>query len=130
MDLTQLGLFNGIASKMSWLVQRQGVIAENVANADTPGYAPSDLVPFSFKSTLKKLLPATTDAGHISLVSSDSGDSKVAAERKGFEVKLDGNGVSREHQIMRGAQTAIDYQMTTNLYQKTVGLIKTAIGAQ
>ena len=123
MDLTQLGLIDGIASKMSWLVQRQSVIAQNIANADTPDYESKDLAPFSFKNTLKKLLPVKTDAIHISLVFTGS-DTKVAAQRIEYEVKPDGNGVSREHQIMRGAQTAADYQLVTNIYQKTVGLIQ------
>jgi flagellar basal-body rod protein FlgB len=118
---------DGIASKMNWLVQRQSVIAENIANADTPDYRAKDLAPFSFKNTLKKLMPAKTDSNHLSLVSSGS-DTREAAERTGFEVKPDGNGVSREHQITKASSTASDYQLAANIYQKTLTLIKTAIG--
>jgi flagellar basal-body rod protein FlgB len=127
MDLSQLGLMNGITSKMSWLVQRQSLIAENVSNADTPDYRAKDLVPFSFKNTLKKLMPTKTDSNHISLVS--TGDTKEALDRGEFEIKPDGNGVSREHQSMKGAQTAADYQLVTNIYQKTVGLLKMAVSS-
>ncbi len=129
MDLTQLGLMNGIASKMSWLIQRQGVIAENISNADTPDYRAKDVVPFSFKNTLKKMMPVTTNAAHLSTVSLGGGaDAKETVERTGFEVKPDGNIVSREHEIMKASDTASDYQLVTNIYQKTVSMIKTAIG--
>jgi flagellar basal-body rod protein FlgB len=130
MDLTQLGLMNGIASKMSWLVQRQGVIAENISNADTPGYLAKDISPFNFKNTMKRLMPTTTSSAHLSPVSlGGADDAQEAAERTGFEVKPDGNIVSREHEIMKASSTASDYQLVTNIYQKTVGMIKTAIGA-
>jgi flagellar basal-body rod protein FlgB len=34
------------ARQASWLLARQNLVAENVANANTPGYRISDLKPF------------------------------------------------------------------------------------
>ena len=45
-------LFAMLKSRMGYLSQRQKVIAQNVANADTPGYRPSDLKPYSFQASL------------------------------------------------------------------------------
>ena len=39
----QSGLLGLIAKRMEWLGHRQTLIAENVANADTPQYTPRDL---------------------------------------------------------------------------------------
>ena len=39
MDLGDIPLFAMLKSRLGYLSDRQRVIAENVANADTPGYA-------------------------------------------------------------------------------------------
>ena len=48
MDLNSIPLFKMISRRMTWLNQRQKVLAQNIANADTPGYRPQDLVPVDF----------------------------------------------------------------------------------
>ena len=48
MDLQNLTLFQMSEEKMRWLAQRQSVLSENIANANTPDYMPSDLKPLKF----------------------------------------------------------------------------------
>ena len=43
MDLNKLDVFRLTNSKMGWLSERQTVLAQNIANADTPGYKAKDL---------------------------------------------------------------------------------------
>ena len=43
MNLPDIPLFAMLRERMSWLNQRQGVLSQNVANADTPGYGARDL---------------------------------------------------------------------------------------
>ena len=50
MDLTQIPLFEMLTRRMSWLNERQKVLAQNIANADTPHYVPRDLEPLDFES--------------------------------------------------------------------------------
>ena len=50
MDQTQIGLFDLAERRLSWADRRQGLLAQNIANANTPGYRPHDLR--SFASTL------------------------------------------------------------------------------
>ena len=50
MDITEIPLFAMLKSRMGYLTERQRVIAQNVANADTPNYLPQDLKPYSFQS--------------------------------------------------------------------------------
>ena len=57
MDLKKLPLFDLLARRMSWLAQRQEVLAQNIANANTPDYAPQDLKPMSFGEEMKRLAP-------------------------------------------------------------------------
>ena len=50
MELTSLPMFALIRQRMNWLNQRQEVIAQNVANANTPDYPSQDLKPAKFRS--------------------------------------------------------------------------------
>ena len=130
MDLSQIGLFNGLVSKMDWLTQRQGVIARNIANSDTPAYESLDIAPFSFKNMLKKLQPTVTNSAHMELASSTSGGAakEGSALRSAYEVKPDGNAVSTEQEMKKAADTAADYQLATNIYKKSVSLVELALG--
>ena len=127
MDLGSFDLFKGIAAKIAWLTQRQGVIAQNIANADTPNYQAKDLAPIDFKNTLAmKLAPTRTSALHLASTHG-SGAARESAEQKPYEVTPSGNSVSIEEQMQKASTTGIDFQMITTLYQKNIGLIKTAL---
>jgi flagellar basal-body rod protein FlgB len=130
MDLSNLDLFKAIGRKMGWLTQRENVIAQNIANADTPGFRALDIAPLSFKETLgAKLQPTTTSAMHlVSAASGKSGDSKVNAEKKPWEITPSNNGVVLEEQMMKSANTASDYSLMLNLYKKNVTMLRTALG--
>ena len=45
-------LFGMLKSRLGYLADRQKVVAQNVANASTPGYAPRDLKAYSFQASL------------------------------------------------------------------------------
>jgi flagellar basal-body rod protein FlgB len=128
MDLTQIPLFAAMAKRLQWLSARQSVIAENVANANTPGYHSADLKPQDFGKLLGasagKLQLATTDPRHIAAAagvqSAESADpaAKVTSDKV----------VSLEEQMMKVSQNTSDFTFTTGLYQKQIALIKDAIG--
>jgi flagellar basal-body rod protein FlgB len=42
-----------ISRRMDWLSQRQTVLSQNVANADTPNYQPRDLKTLDFRAELR-----------------------------------------------------------------------------
>lgn len=131
MDLSQLGLFRLMAGKMDYLTQRQSVLAQNVANADTPDYRPNDLKPFDFRTALAEtttLSPRLTHTSHLSGTLRDQGPAKVEPVRRPYETKPDGNAVVLEEQMVKVADTAMDYETMLNLYRKNVGLIRTALG--
>ena len=46
MGIMQLSMFSLLTDKMRWHQTRQGVLAENVANAETPGFQAHELKPF------------------------------------------------------------------------------------
>src|SRR4051812_28496407 len=70
MDLSGIPLFSVLQSKLGYLSEREKVIAQNVANASTPGFTPNDLKPFDKQPGMDpranaRVLaqPARTDAG-------------------------------------------------------------------
>lgn len=131
MDLSKLPLVNLLTRRMAWLTQRQEVLSQNVANADTPGFRPSDMVPMNFGQALQAsgggLMPVSTNPMHIGAPMQDNGAFAVQLDRD-VEMSPDKNGVDIEAQMVKMAQTQADFQLISSLYRKQVGLIKTALG--
>ena len=129
MPVTDLPLFSMLKTRMYWLNERQKVLAENVANADTPGFRGRDLKQLDLHEALRstgEVTLATTAPGHIG---GSSGTSQFPMDnRGGFETTPRGNAVVLEDEMMKVAQTQMDYQAATALYSRSLGLIKTALG--
>ncbi|WP_207459439.1 flagellar basal body rod protein FlgB [Azospirillum sp. SYSU D00513] len=130
MDLGNLGLFKLMSRKMGWLTQRQEVLSQNIANADTPEFKGRDLKPFSFRDALsdgRRIQPAATNVAHLQGTRGPGGMDKEQRVRNPYETAPDGNNVVLEEQMLKVSQTTMDYQTITNLYKKQVNMIRTAI---
>ncbi|HKT16574.1 MAG TPA: flagellar basal body protein [Stellaceae bacterium] len=133
MDLRSIPLFEAMARRMSWLSDRQTVLAENVANANTPGYDEKDLKEPDFKALLGS---ASSSVASVRLIATEPGHftTSPGGGLPGTTVTtedrtLNGNGVSIEAQMMKVSENAADYALTTTLYQQNIALLKTAIGS-
>lgn len=130
--LEDLQLFSMTQKTMDWLARRQSVLAENVANANTPGYRSKDLKPLSFKDTLTQ--PATavqatvTNPVHVAATIEKPLANDTAKDRRPEESKPDGNTVLLEEQMEKIGQVKSRYELAASLFQKNLGMIKTAIG--
>ena len=127
-----LDLFTAMARKMAWLGQRQSVLAQNIANADTPGYRPLDLSegPFAkaLSSRVKPVRPAATHAAHLQGVPGGGGAAKADEQRRTYEVAPAGNSVVLEEQLIKVGQTQMDYRLLSNLYRKHAAMMRAALG--
>ena len=132
MDLNEIPLFRALGERMAWLTRRQEVLAQNIANADTPGYVPRDLEELDFDSLVrsgpKRLAAASTSDGHFGFASGSVGRFRDGVDKASAQVQPGGNGVVIEKELMKAAHTASDYQVATNLYKKHVNMIKTVLG--
>jgi flagellar basal-body rod protein FlgB len=131
MPVTDLPLFAVLKHRMYWLEERQRLLAENVANADTPNYRGRDLKQLDFHDVLKsseQVALAATAPGHIS--GSGMGErTRFATDgRGGFETTPRGNAVVLEDEMLKVAQNQMDHQAATALYSRGLGLLKTALG--
>jgi flagellar basal-body rod protein FlgB len=132
MSVTDLPLFSVLKTRMRWLEERQKVLAENVANADTPRYRSRDLKQLDFNAELNATMQpridlAATEPRHIGAGSGDK-TSFPQGPRGGFETKPSGNAVVLEEEMMKVAQTQLDHQTVTSLYARGLAMLKMAIG--
>lgn len=137
MDLNRIGLLKAITQRMDWLGERQRVLAENISNADTPGYKPKDLKPVSFSELVKgsgsqlSLTARITEPGHLRGLGGRQNDHwKVARSSDSYETAPNGNAVNLEQQMMNVAETQADHGLMTNLYRKQVSMLRKALGSR
>ena len=131
MDINSIPLFAAITRRMAWLTDRQTVLAENVANVNTPGYLEKDLKEPDFRGLLAGagdssiLRLAATQPGHITTKPDGEiiGTIDTTTDRT-----LNGNGVSIEAQMMKVSENASDYALTTTLYKDHISMIKMVLG--
>jgi flagellar basal-body rod protein FlgB len=130
MDLSRIPLFDAIAKRLSWLGERQSVLAQNVANADTPGYVAKDVKPPDFAKLVTgagtRLPLLRTDPQHILPVNASGAFEQAADAVK--ESAPNGNTVQLEDQMMKISSNASDHALTTSLYKKQLALLKIALG--
>ena len=133
MDITKLNFFNAVTGRMAWLQERQKVLAQNVAHADTPNYVAKDLKQPDFKTLLgqqssSRLNVRATHRSHMSASPANTiGTQRFKIEPHAMEATPTGNAVILEEEIMKVAQTTVEFNVMTNLYRKGVSLMRIAI---
>jgi len=131
MDFSKTPILTALTQKMAWLNRRQRVLAQNVANADTPNYVPRDLEQPDFKALLKtagsgRLKMLATTPGHVAGV---AGGTEFLGKRDDVKERSpNGNSVDLTEQMMKMGKTQMDYSITSNLYRKQINLIRLALG--
>jgi flagellar basal-body rod protein FlgB len=134
MAITDLPTLSALRTKMQWHQERQRVLAENIANSDTPNFRPRDLVEPTFDrnglpppgAPMGTLPMARTSASHMAAIG--GGPSFPQNRNGGFETRPAGNAVNLEEQMLKVSQNQMDYAAATTLYSRSLNLLKTAIG--
>jgi flagellar basal-body rod protein FlgB len=128
MPITDVPILSMLRQRMEWHQERQRVLAENVANADTPNYRARDLAPPDFSHEMQAALTLDrTNPLHINAQA--GGGSAFAADSGGrYQIRPRGNSVTHEDEMMKVASNQMDYEAVTSLYTRSLALIKLAIG--
>ena len=116
MAITDIPILSMLRTRLQWSQERQRVLAENVANADTPRYRARDLVPPKFEAPaagsagpLATVSLARTESGHIAGIG-QSGSAFRTERSASYEVRPTGNAVNLEQEMMKVAANQMDYQ--------------------
>ena len=133
MAINDLPVLSALRTKMQWHQERQRVLAENVANSDTPNFRPRDLVEPKFDGvgnsvggSMGSLAMMRTSGSHMG--PSGAPETFDQNRRAGFETRPAGNAVNLEDQMLKVSANQMDYAAATSLYSRSLGLLKTAIG--
>ncbi len=133
MAITDIPIFSMLRTRLQYSQERQRVLSENVANADTPNYRARDLKAPKFPApnemttaTVSSVSLARTEGGHIGAL---PGGTTFGTEAKNnYEVRPTGTAVNLEDEMMKVAANQMDYQAATALYTRSLGLLKVALG--
>ncbi|MDP3736683.1 MAG: flagellar basal body protein [Hyphomonadaceae bacterium] len=134
-DPTKMPVFSMMKARLQMLGERQKVIAENVANVSTPGFVPKDIDQDGFAATLQRMAGQASGPGRTAMVATQAGHMAppggaslgISSKRTpDSETTLDGNAVVVEEQMMKIAETRMDFETMVGLYQKSLGLLRLA----
>ncbi|MBL8555554.1 MAG: flagellar basal body rod protein FlgB [Phenylobacterium sp.] len=141
MNLADIPLFSMLRGRLGYLSERQKVIAQNVANADTARYTPEDLKPFSFDARVQQArqgqagagpggvsMMAATQAGHMSPKNERRGLGAAykTAKTPDSETTLNGNSVVLEEEMIKMGDARMQYDAAISFYQKSMNLLRMA----
>ncbi len=127
MDPTNLPLFKLAEQRLAWTDRRQEVLAQNIANLNTPNWRAKDLRPFS--QALEGVTApglARTEPGHLAGTQDTAAQSllvTLASPRQ-----PDGNAVSLDDQLTKVADTATSQEIASTLYKKYLSMFSLALG--
>ena len=124
--MSDIYLFQVASQKAQWLSARQVAVADNVANANTPGYRALDVQPFSTFLNASPIALASTNPGHITPADA-SLDSLKEIEAEPSEETMSGNTVSLEQQMINLGEVNRDFSMTANIRRAFHQLLLLAI---
>ena len=134
MDFSTIPLFSVMKTKLGYLSERQAVLAQNVANADTPGYKAMDVAEPDFAKMVgasggsQSLRMTVTDPKHMTGGGGGSGQFKMEKRNATDELNPNGNNIVIEEEMSKIGLNQMDYQKVLSMYGKMMtGMFKTAI---
>jgi flagellar basal-body rod protein FlgB len=123
---TRIALFDLADQRLSWVGRREQLLAQNVANADTPGWRARDLKPFAelLAGRAVRLAPVTASPGALPLLAATPPGSITTPGDAG----PDGNSVQLDTELAKVADSETTQSLVTGLYAKYLGMFRTALG--
>ncbi len=106
---------------------RQGAIAQNIAQADTPGYRARDFAPFeeTYRAGNRPDALFATRPGHIR--DRDVTSEPVLRELRGA-ASPNGNTVSLEAEMVRAVEARQQHDMALSIYRSVSDIVRTSLG--
>ncbi len=107
-------LFDLASQQARWLTVRQEAIATNVSNANTPGFAAGDVVPFEEVFNDSSLRMAATNPAHIGL-DPLALDQVVVKGAAAWETTHSGNSITLENEMMKAGEVNRAFSLNTSI---------------
>ncbi|MEB8387658.1 FlgB family protein [Rhodobacteraceae bacterium KMM 6894] len=107
---------------------RQAVVARNMANADTPGYAARDIAPFkeTYQGQSTGFAQRTTRPGHFG---GTTGPFPVQVREEGAApTEPNGNSVSLEMEMLKAVDIKRQHDRAIAIYKSSLTILRAASG--
>lgn len=119
-------LSDALTQRMNFLTQRQGIVAGNIANANTPKYLARDLIDSGDKGQEGSFSLAMTRAQHMNGIGQPKLQGTVTEDTR--FIQHNGNSVRLDEEMLKMTDIQLNYRMMTEIYTKQVGMQKMALG--
>ncbi len=130
MDLKNLSVFNMANQNMRFLQAKQQVIAENIANATTPGYLARAIEKPNFGREIAaaaNLKLTTTNPKHLTGIPDKSNSAyRIYTPQPSEALTIDGNGVILEEQMNEASKASSEYHRMITIYNKYKSMMQIA----
>ena len=127
MDPKHIGLLDLAERRLAWADRRQSVLAQNIANVNTPRFKPHELRPFAAAlDQVLTVVPVRTRPNHLAGTAAVMMPDEVV-DRAHMQAP-DGNAVSLDEQLVKLAETETTHRLATTIYRKYIGMFSTALG--
>jgi flagellar basal-body rod protein FlgB len=120
-----LSVFQTASAMAQHAGQRQALISQNVANADTPGYLGKDMVPFAaqYSSSDGAVTQRATRAGHLH--GSRDGQHLAGIEMRGGDNPNE-NSISLEGELLKAAEAKSHHDRALAIYKSALDVLRLA----
>jgi flagellar basal-body rod protein FlgB len=108
-------LSNVLHHALDYHVERHNVIASNIANIDTPGFQPFDLLRDSECQLNGSLSLVTSDERHLPRNSGEGAEDALVIKDISVAAGADGNSVSLEREMSKLAANDVRFQSASRL---------------
>lgn len=114
----RLEIFNLASARAQHAAARQAVVAQNIANADTPGYRAQDIN--DFMDTWRRLQSGDANGA--------DGTLPLRVIDAGTPASPNGNTVSLELEMLRGIEAQRAHSRALQVYGSAMTILRTSIG--
>lgn len=109
---------------------RQNVIAQNVANADTPGFKARDIKSFSdtYRNGGANLTMRSTRADHMRIQGGQIGS--LQSFETDDPISPNGNSVSLETEMVKASEVRHEHELALSIYSKSMDILRASLGSR
>ncbi len=122
-------LLENIYQQSRYLTARQKILAQNIANSDTPKYIAKDLPDYKYEKAKSGFSLLLTNSRHVQGEQNSLGY-RAREDKDAYEITPDGNRVSLEQQFVKVSETQERFALMNGLTRKWKSIKGLAISSQ
>ncbi len=121
-----LEIFRSAGAMARHAAQRQSVVAENIANADTPGYRTKDVTTFTAPGGDPQSGMKSTRGTHLETGSRTTTASIILGDQSGLSPN--GNSVSLESEMFKSIEAERQHSRAMTIYKSSLDILRASLG--